>query len=437
MKEKQNRRKLFLKVFLTILAVFTVLIVVGLRIYMNWAQPPEVDVEAAAPVPEALKDADGGEADAVDAERTGEVYTFLLVGNDDGRGNTDTILIGRLDTGAHQINVVSIPRDTLVNVPWDVRKINAIYAGTANSGGVAIEGLKKQLRNLTGFTVDCYAIVDLDVFMEVVDLIGGVDFDLPRDMHYDDPNQDLHIHLNAGFQHLDGRQAMGVMRYRSGYANGDLGRVEMQQKFLKAIISQFITLGNIPNLPAVVNLVADKTDTDLTAGNIAFFVQEALRCSSEDICFYTMPNDPATVAGLSYTFVDLQPWLEMINDKLNPYAEPITADNLDVVYLSGGIHSTTGVVRDPGYYSRQSIFETQSSPEPSAAPQPVQTPAPQPAADPTPTAAPEPVEAPAPPASEPEPAPNPEPESEPEPAPAPEPPAPSDEGGEGDAVITG
>ena len=349
MENSRGKRKLFLKAFLVLLAIFGALIVLGLRLYSNWAKPPEIDAEA--PKPEALGNQEQSEAAAVEADRAGESYTFLLVGNDDGNGNTDTILIGKLDTGAHRIDVVSIPRDTLVNVPWDVRKINAIYAGTANSGGVAIEGLKNQLRNLTGFTVDCYAIVDLDVFIQVIDLIGGVDFEVPQDMHYDDPNQNLHIHLNAGYQHLDGQQAMGVMRFRSGYSNGDLGRVEMQQRFLKAILSQFISVGNIPNLPAVVNLVADKTDTDLTAGNIAFFVKEALACKSEDICFHTMPNNPATVAGLSYTFVDVEPWLEMINEYLNPYDQPITADNLDVVYLSGGIRSTTGIVKDPGYYN--------------------------------------------------------------------------------------
>ena len=95
----------------------------------------------------AEKDTDS-EAEAVSPDRQQDSYTILLVGNDDGNGNTDTIIVGRLDTVNHTMDFVSIPRDTLVNLDWNVRKINAVYAGTANSGGVAIDGLKTQIRNL-------------------------------------------------------------------------------------------------------------------------------------------------------------------------------------------------------------------------------------------------------------------------------------------------
>lgn len=438
MNKERGKRKQFLKVFLMLLAIFGALIVIGMRLYTGWAKPPETESEA--PKSEALDSAGKEESDAenVDAERTGETYTFLLVGNDDGRGNTDTILVGRLDTGAHCLDVVSIPRDTLVNLPWDIRKINAVYAGWANSGHVGIDGLKKHIRNLTGFTVDCYAVIDLDVFIKAIDLIGGVDFDLPRDMHYDDPNQDLHIHLNAGEQHLNGQQAMGVVRFRSGYANGDLGRVEMQQKFFKAVAGQFIKLGNIPHLPELVTLLAENMDTDLSAGNIAFFIQEALKCDSENVRFHTMPNIPATVAGLSYDFVDLEPWLQMINEVLNPFDQPITADNLDAVYLANGIHATTGVLVDPGYYSRPSIFETESTPEPTpaptpapAAPVPVQTQAPAPTPTPEPQPTPTPESTPAP-TAETENTPQPEATSQPDPEPTPSEPV-----GEDEVIITG
>ena len=375
MTKEHGRKKLFLKVFLSILFVFAAAILIGLRAYNRWAQPPEIGAVAPTKGTISADGQDGSAAEDIAGERTGEIYTILLVGNDDGRGNTDTILVGKVDTSVHTMDFVSIPRDTLVNLPWDIRKINAVYAGWANSGNVAIDGLKKHIRNLIGFTVDCYAVIDLNVFIEAVDLIGGVDFDVPQDMHYDDPNQDLHIHLDAGMQHLNGEQAMGVVRFRRGYANGDLGRVEMQQKFFKAVFKQFITLGNIPNLPAMINLLANNMDTDLSAGNIAFFIGEALRCKAEDIRFHTMPNEPATVAGLSYTFVDLEPWLEMINEYLNPYDEQVTAEHLDVVYLSNGIQSTTGVLMDAGYYSRRSIFEEEEKNDPVVVDDPTPAPA--------------------------------------------------------------
>ena len=365
-KEKNNKR-LFFSAFLTLLGVFALIGIALYCVYMLWEKAPDVEPEA----PKAISTEKTSDSDIepVSPDRQQDIYTILLVGNDDGNGNTDTIVVGRLDTVNHTMDFVSIPRDTLVNLDWNVRKINAVYAGTANSGGVAIDGLKTQIRNLIGFNVDCYAVIDLDVFVETVDLMGGVWFDVPQAMHYEDPGQNLYIHIDAGYQCLNGEQAMGVVRYRSGYANGDLGRIEMQQQFLKAVATQFIRLGNIPNISQVVSLLAQNMDTDLSAANIAFFLRQALLCNSEDINFHTMPNTPDMVYGLSYTFVELDPWLEMINQCLNPYNAAVTAANLDVVYKSGGtILSTSGNLRGSWYYSATPTANTTPAPSPEPEP---------------------------------------------------------------------
>ena len=365
-KEKNNKR-LFFSAFLTLLGVFALIGIALYCVYMLWEKAPDVEPEA----PKAISTEKTSDSDVepVSPDRQQDIYTILLVGNDDGNGNTDTIVVGRLDTVNHTMDFVSIPRDTLVNLDWNVRKINAVYAGTANSGGVAIDGLKTQIRNLIGFNVDCYAVIDLDVFVDTVDLMGGVWFDVPQAMHYEDPGQNLYIHIDAGYQCLNGEQAMGVVRYRSGYANGDLGRIEMQQQFLKAVATQFIRLGNIPNISQVVSLLAQNMDTDLSAANIAFFLRQALLCSSEDINFHTMPNTPDMVYGLSYTFVELDPWLEMINQCLNPYNAAVTAANLDVVYKSGGtILSTSGNLRGSWYYSATPTANTTPAPSPEPEP---------------------------------------------------------------------
>ena len=369
-KEKNNKR-LFFSAFLTLLGVFALIGIALYCVYMLWEKAPDVEPEA----PKAISTEKTSDSDIepVSPDRQQDIYTILLVGNDDGNGNTDTIVVGRLDTVNHTMDFVSIPRDTLVNLDWNVRKINAVYAGTANSGGVAIDGLKTQIRNLIGFNVDCYAVIDLDVFVDTVDLMGGVWFDVPQAMHYEDPGQNLYIHIDAGYQCLNGEQAMGVVRYRSGYANGDLGRIEMQQQFLKAVASQFISLGNIPNISQVVSLLAKNMDTDLSAANIAFFLRQALLCDSENINFHTMPNTPDMVYGLSYTFVELDPWLEMINQCLNPYNASVTAANLDVVYKSGGtILSTSGNLRGSWYYSATPTSTV--TPTPSPEPEPSEPP---------------------------------------------------------------
>ena len=365
-KEKNNKR-LFFSAFLTLLGVFALIGIALYCVYMLWEKAP--DVEPEAPKAISTEKTSDSDVDPVSPDRQQDIYTILLVGNDDGNGNTDTIVVGRLDTVNHTMDFVSIPRDTLVNLDWNVRKINAVYAGTANSGGVAIDGLKTQIRNLIGFNVDCYAVIDLDVFVDTVDLMGGVWFDVPQAMHYEDPGQNLYIHIDAGYQCLNGAQAMGVVRYRSGYANGDLGRIEMQQQFLKAVATQFIRLGNIPNISQVVSLLAKNMDTDLSAANIAFFLRQALLCNSEDINFHTMPNTPDMVYGLSYTFVELDPWLEMINQCLNPYNASVTAANLDVVYKSGGtILSTSGNLRGSWYYSATPTANTTPAPSPEPEP---------------------------------------------------------------------
>lgn len=341
-KGSENKKVTFFRIFTLILGMLALSVIALYCGYMLWEKAPEVREEppALASDAENTLGQDTPELPAAEAERQGGVYTVLLVGNDDGNGNTDTIIVGRIDADKHTMDFISIPRDTYANINWDIRKINAIYWGTVNSGGVGIDGLKAQIRNLIGFDVDCYAVIDLGVFVDVINALGGVYFDVPMDMNYDDPGQNLHIHVPAGYQLLNGEQAMGVVRFRSGYIDGDLGRVQTQQKFLKAVAEQFITLGNIPNISKVVELLDENLDTDMSAANIAFFLRQALLCKSEDINFHTMPNNPEQIHGLSYTLVDLYPWLEMVNEHLNPYDTPITEENVNIVYRSGGIRCT-------------------------------------------------------------------------------------------------
>lgn len=332
--------------------------------YVCWERPPAFSLEAPEEAIQTETEQTPAEPDSAPAAEPGlpasgsarlrqrGVYTLLLAGRDDGSGNTDTILFGRLDTAAHRLDLVSVPRDTLVNLDWKVRKLNAVYQGTANSGGTAAEGLRGEMRKLCGFSPDCYLVVDLDVFVEAVDLIGGVEFELPQDMHYDDDAQDLHIHLPAGQRRLNGEEAMGLVRFRTGYLNGDLDRVAVQQQFMEAALGQLLSLGSVPRMPELVTLLTSHTDTDLSAANIAWLVRQVLQCKREDIRFHTAPSTPADVAGLSYTLIEPQPWLSMINDRLNPYTRPIRTENLDLVYRdAAGFHATSGVLRGAGYYA--------------------------------------------------------------------------------------
>ena len=372
--------------------------------YMLWERAPALQPEptqaAASPRPSAAGvKAQDDKGSPFDTKRKDGVYTILLAGNDDGTGNTDTIMVGKLDTVRHKIDFVSIPRDTIINVEWDNRKLNSVYWGSKNNGGNGIDALRSHVKKLTGFDVDCYAVIDLEAIIAVVDALGGVYFDVPQAMDYDDGPV---IHLQPGYQLLDGEEAMGLCRYRKGYVNGDLERIEMQHEFLKAAAEQFIRLGNIPNVGKVTKILAENTDTNLSAANIAYFIRQALMCSPENINFYTAPNTPQEVHELSYTFLDLYDWLDMVNSTINPYTAPVTEGKLDLVYLHNGAACCTTVLNGAYYYQlgKQETAPVQKpaavslsepaapaeEPEPTPPPRPQVTTAPTPEPKPTPGA---------------------------------------------------
>ena len=275
------------------------------------------------------------------------MYTFLVVGLDQVSNSTDTIMVGRIDTETHKIDVVSIPRDTMVNVSWGTKRVNTYYSSDLVSGGNGIDGLMKGIRDLVGFDIDCYAVVDLEAFVELVDAIGGVDYDVPIDMYYYDPSQGLNISIPAGMQHLDGETAVKVVRVRSGYPTADIGRIGTQQDFLMSVASQMLTLGNIPNLPTFIDIFEKYVTTNLSAANISFFARQFLMCKSEYISFHTAPgNGGDSVKGNSYYSLYVDEWLEMVNECLNPYDQPVTTANVNILThsYSSGFYSTTGVI---------------------------------------------------------------------------------------------
>ena len=351
-----NKTPKTIRLLMTAALSLAVALIALYSVYMVWERPPEksgspLNAKAPAP-PTETPDALPASPTPAETEEPGTVYTLLLVGNDDGNGNTDTLLLCRLDTGAHTLRFVSIPRDTLINADWEVRKINAVYWTDRLYGGNGIDALRRQVAALCGFEPDGYAVVDLGDLIWAVDLMGGVDFEVPRAMHYDDPSQDLHIHLEPGAQHLDGEQVMGVCRYRSGYASGDLGRIEMQQRFLRSCLEQFTALGKVPNLLKVCEYLASEVDTDLSAANMAWFARQALRCRGEALRFETLPTEPATVHGYSYAVVRLWAWLDMINESLNPYDRELGIMDLNAVYTvwGGGYAGTQGYLDGDWYF---------------------------------------------------------------------------------------
>ncbi len=374
------------------LGIVLVVAVGAVAWYLAWEKPPErqssglvtatkessAPVEtasaasSAAPTSEPTEDPNAG----APASLNENMYTFAVVGLDQSSNSTDTIMVGRIDTENHTIDVVSIPRDTMVNVSWGVKRVNTLYSVSVNEGGNGIDGMLEGLRDLLGFELDCYALVDLNAFVELVNAIGGVDYDVPIDMVYHDASQDLDINIKAGMQHLTGEEAIKVVRFRKGYATADIGRIGTQQDFLKSVASQMLTLGNIPNLPIFLDIFEEYVKTNMTAANISFFVRQFLMCKSEDINFHTAPgNGGDSVKGNSYYALYVDEWLELVNSCLNPYDQPVTESNVNILTHSyeTGFYSTTGVIEG----GRNSFAAHPSYVESTPTPAPVETPVPE------------------------------------------------------------
>ena len=327
-KKKKGKKR---KIILSVLILLAFLLVIGLAVHAMFVRAPDLD--------KAESQGEGIHPALLEAGRREDVYTFLLVGRDDaGGGNTDTIMVGCYDVPNGQLDVLSIYRDTLVDVPWEIKKINSVYNNTG------MEGLLEEVRDLIGYIPDYYFVMEMDIVAQLVDAMGGVDYDVPYDMHYDDPTQDLHIHYDAGMQHLTGEDAVKVLRWRQNNSGpslsvGDVGRVEVQQSFMKAMIGQALSFSTLTNIKEIAHIVDTNLDSNLTYGEMVWFGEHALFLQEDGTRFHSLPGDytgrlwSQTYQNYqSYVFVNDAALLDIINNHMNPYTTAITPDMQHVIY---------------------------------------------------------------------------------------------------------
>ena len=264
-------------------------------------------------------------------QRKEHFHTILLGGLDDENGGSDTNLLVALDSKNGQIHVVSLPRDTLLDVDWSVKKLNNAY----HHGGFT--QTMDEVSRLLGIPVDHYVTVKLRAFEELVDAIDGVDFEIPVDMDYDDDWQNLHIHFSKGLRHLDGKEALQVVRWRqnndgTGYATADIGRIGTQQEFLKAVAKQTLQISNLDKIGPMAEIVQKQVDTDLQLANLVWLGEQALAAGSDNITFHTLPGDGAGYyQGGSYYVLDPEAVLELVNTYFNPYQRELTLDDMNIL----------------------------------------------------------------------------------------------------------
>lgn len=445
------------KVAIIVVAVIVALFLALFALYKSWAVLPDLPDLPDRPVPTAGTGSEGNDvitAKPMDSDRKKNFYTFLAVGRDTGGGgNTDTIMLASYDIPNQKLSVMSIPRDTMVNArhPGKNRKINAVwnlgrYYAKEEEKKEGIEYLREAVGDLTGIVPDFYVIVNWNAFGRLVDTIGGVDFEVPFDMKYLDPTQDLVIDQAAGYRHLSGRDAMEVVRWRHDntyskqYRDGDLGRVRTQQALMKAIIAQCLQIKNITKINEFAEIFTEEVETNLTAGNLVAFAERAVLggLDMENVTFTTAPIEGVYVKGTSYVQIKPEEFLGILNDGFNPYTDDLEMENLSVLQYSSskGYYTYqgtgTGTPPQPTKTPTATAKPTQSptkapadkpTKEPSATPKSTSSakPSPSPSKDRDPVSpTPEPTDEPTA-AATPEPTPEPVPEPTPEPAPEPTP----------------
>ena len=269
--------------------------------------------------------------------RYDDIFTFLILGADDQGGNTDVIMAVRavFEDGNYSLNAVSIPRDTMVNISGEVRKANAIfpsmrarYRGQPNARELAIEATILRFKDVLGFEVDFAFVVDMNAFVALIDAVGGIYFDVPIRMHYPAEN----INLQRGFQRLNGRQSLGVVRYRATYAAGDIRRIEVQHDFLTAAVQQILENRDEIRYRDIARIFLNYVETDLTIGQTVWFALEMLKMDAENVHFHMLPgNTNDSHRRVSYVTIWVDEWLEMVNAYLNPFSEERTLEHVSIL----------------------------------------------------------------------------------------------------------
>ncbi len=274
-------------------------------------------------------------------EPSSEVVNILLLGVDKDGTRSDTMMVASLNGERDEINILSIPRDTRVKVGSRYQKINAaigIGAQEVAKGNLQEpEELSVQkVKLLTGLPIHYFMSVNFDGFKEIIDALGGVDFEIPFHMKYDDPAQDLHIDLKPGMQHLDGEAAHDFVRFRQGnpgykgYAMGDLGRIEAQQAFVRALAEQKLKPKYLLKAGEIFEVVKRNVRTNYTAKDLLRHLGSLSKVSADNVTMIQLPGSAQTISGISYYICNTTEMNKLAETVFNPdYKEAETPEEAE------------------------------------------------------------------------------------------------------------
>ena len=244
---------------------------------------------------------------SLDAPTAEGKFNVLVLGTDKDGARADTIMLFSVDNVNKSVKVLSIPRDTRITLNTGKHmKINSCLSFPSRE-----KFMIETIKTITKMPVHYYCEVDFDGFIEIIDILGGVDYNVPFDMDYDDPVQNLHIHLKKGQQHLDGQKAHDFVRFRHNnrgegeyapgeYAKGDIGRIDAQQKFLKELFRQKMEPQYLLKAPSLINAAYENVKTNFTISSALEFVKVLKSAQTKDLESFILPGDGKYIGKVSY-----------------------------------------------------------------------------------------------------------------------------------------
>ena len=308
-KKKKKKRFRILKIFLTLILIL-LLSIGGFVVYSGYKNGWGLSNMIATVVghdQNTLKNLD-------------EFRVLLLgVSTDTSAVLTDTIMVASYNPRTQKASLLSIPRDTFVgkneSTANSYNKINALYQTSTDK-------ILNAVNDLTGLDLQHYVVVDTQALIALVDEIGGVEFNVPIDMDYDDSSQDLHIHLKAGPQLLDGEKAENLVRFRhnndgtsypTSYGDNDIGRMRTQREFITQVAKQTIQLKNISKIGNIVDIAYKYVETNVTLSVIKDYIPYAIEFNTENIQTGTLPGTNQKINGLWFLKANKTEAKELIN----------------------------------------------------------------------------------------------------------------------------
>lgn len=282
--------------------------------------------------------------------RNADYRNFLFAVYDKKGISVDTVILGRLDTAKGELDIVNIPRDTLVNVSWDLKRLSTVMLNENKDA----QRFLNEISSILGFSLDYYAFIEAKTVADLIDAMGGIYYTVPRNMNYDDDASGAHVNISTGLQWLNGTKALQMLKFRignngSGYPNGELGRIETVQDFLLTVFRLFAEKGEVVNETELINIILEESDGNLSEECLRSFCEMLPEMNEENVRFATMPGENVRIKSTVYYEISAVEWAEMVNEYLNPYEKEVVLHNLDILMFDASaetVMSTCGEMID-------------------------------------------------------------------------------------------